>query len=118
MCPAVQTKRRTINHKYIFRNKKGKIHFITYLKGKEKEGYSLTLSLTSVLESGERSTPRPGRFTSRERDPVPILQEAVRAWSSVWIGTENLAHSGVRTPDRLANSESLYRLCYPGPKIL
>ena len=33
----------------------------------------------------------------------------------VWTGVENLAHSGIRSPDRPARSESLYRLRYPGP---
>ena len=37
-------------------------------------------------------------------------------WSSVpvWMGAENLAPTGVRTPNRPAHSESLYRLCYRG----
>jgi hypothetical protein len=37
--------------------------------------YNSTLSLTSALDGGGWSTPRPGRFTS-EKDPVPIIQEA------------------------------------------
>jgi hypothetical protein len=40
-------------------------------------------------------------------------------------GAENLAHTGIRSPDRPARSESLYRLSYPtaqcssptGPKM-
>ena len=40
------------------------------------ERYSSTLSLTSVLDGGGWSTPRPGRFTSRERLRVPKVQEA------------------------------------------
>jgi hypothetical protein len=39
--------------------------------------YSTTLSLTSALDGGVWSTPRPGRFTPGN-DPVPIVQEA--AW--------------------------------------
>jgi hypothetical protein len=31
------------------------------------------LSLTSALDGGGWSTPRPGRFTPRERDPSPIV---------------------------------------------
>jgi hypothetical protein len=30
-------------------------------------------------------------------------------------GEQNLALTGIRSPDRLASSESLYRLSYPGP---
>jgi hypothetical protein len=37
--------------------------------------YSSTLSLTSALDGGGWSTPRPGRFTPGN-DPVPIVQEA------------------------------------------
>jgi hypothetical protein len=31
------------------------------------------------------------------------------------MGAENFAHTGIRSPDRPAHSESLYRLRYPGP---
>jgi hypothetical protein len=34
----------------------------------------------------------------------------------VWTGFENLATTGIRSPDRPARSESLYRLCYHGPQ--
>jgi hypothetical protein len=33
----------------------------------------------------------------------------------VWTGAENLALTGIRSPDRPARSESPYRLSYPGP---
>jgi len=33
---------------------------------------------------------------------------------AVWTGAENLTTAGVRSPDRLALSELLYRLSYPG----
>ena len=56
-------------------------------------------------------TPRP-LFTPR-KDPVPIVQEA--GWSS---GAENLAPTGIRSPDRPARSQSLYRLSYPARFIL
>jgi hypothetical protein len=35
----------------------------------------------------------------------------------VWTGEENLAPTGIRSPDRPARSESLYRLSYPGPPL-
>ena len=76
--------------------------------------YSSTLSLTSVLDGGGWPTPRPGRITSG-KDPVPISQEAGWAPGPVWTGAETLAPIGIRSPDRPARSESLYRLCYPGP---
>ena len=59
------------------------------------------------------STPR--SLYPRERDPVPIVQEAGWAPGPVWTGAENIAPNGIRSPDRTARSESLYRLRYPGP---
>ena len=52
--------------------------------------YSSTPSLTSAVDVGEWSTPRPGRFTPGE-DTVPIVQEAGRAPWPVWKSAENLA---------------------------
>jgi hypothetical protein len=47
------------------------------------------------------------------KDPVHIVQETGRASGPVWTGAENLAPTGVRSPDRLARIQSLYRLSYP-----
>ena len=79
--------------------------------------YSSTLPSTSVLDGGGWSTPRPGRFTPG-KDPVPIVEEAGRAPGPVWTGAENLAFTGIRSPDRPARSESLCRLSYRGPWIM
>ena len=47
-------------------------------------------------------------------DPVPTVQEAVWAPGPVWTGAEVLAPSArIRSPDRPARSQSLYRLRYP-----
>ena len=78
--------------------------------------YSSNLSLTSALYGGVWSAPRPDRFTPR-KDPVPIVQEAGWTPGPVWTGAENLAPTGIRSPDRPACSESLYRLSYPGPRL-
>jgi len=56
-------------------------------------------------------TPRP-LFTPG-KDPVPIVQEAGWAPGPFWTGAENLATTGIRSPDRPARSQSLYRLSYP-----
>jgi hypothetical protein len=77
--------------------------------------YSSTLSLTSALDGGWLSTTQPGRFTPG-KDPVPIVQEVGWILGSVWTDAENLAPTGMRSPDRLARSESLYRLSYLGPR--
>ena len=64
---------------------------------------------------GGGSAPRPGRFIPGKY-PVPNVQEAGWAPGLFWTDTENLAPSptGIRSPDRPARSESLYRLSYPG----
>jgi len=45
------------------------------------------------------------------KDPVPIVQEAGWASGPAWTGAENLAPTGIRSPDRPAIP--LYRLRYP-----
>ena len=55
--------------------------------------------------------PRP-LFTSG-KDLVPIVQEAGWAPGPVWTDAENLALTGIQSPDRPACSKSLYQLCYP-----
>jgi hypothetical protein len=49
------------------------------------------------------------------KDPVPTVQEAGWAQGLVWIGVENFALTGIRSPDLPARSDSLYRLSYPDP---
>ena len=56
-------------------------------------------------------TPRP--LFSPGKDLVFILQRAGWAPRPVWTGAENLASTGIRSPDRPARSQSLYRLRYP-----
>jgi hypothetical protein len=51
----------------------------------------------------------------RERDPVTIVQKDGWALGPVWTGAENLAPTMIRSPNRPARSESLYRLSYRGP---
>ena len=47
------------------------------------------------------------------KDPVPIVQEAGWAPGPVWTSAKNLAPTEIRSPDRPARSQSLYRLSYP-----
>jgi hypothetical protein len=70
--------------------------------------------MTSALEGGEWSAARPGR----NLPPVPIVQEAGWAPGPVWTGAENLAPTGIRSPDRPARSHSLYRLSYPAQTFM
>jgi len=74
--------------------------------------YSSTVSLTSALVADGWPSSLPAALP-RERDPVPIVQEAVWASWSVWTVAENLTPIGIRFPDRPARIESLYRLRYP-----
>ena len=55
-------------------------------------------------------TPRP-LFTPG-KDPVHIVQEAGWAPGPVWTGADNLASTGIWSPDRPARIQSLYRLNY------
>ena len=63
---------------------------------------------------GVSVTPRP--LFSPGKDPVPIVREAGWAPGPVWTGAENLTPTGIRSPDRSARSQSLYRLRYPAHK--
>jgi hypothetical protein len=42
------------------------------------------------------------------KDSVTVVQEAGWVPGPVWIGAENLAPTGIRSPDLAARSESLY----------
>jgi hypothetical protein len=55
---------------------------------------------------------------TRERDMILIVEETGWAPGPVWTGVENLAPTGIRSPDRQVRSESLYRLSYRGPHVL
>jgi len=47
------------------------------------------------------------------KDPALIVQEAGWAPGPVWTGAENLASTGIRSPDRPSRSQSLDRLPVP-----
>ena len=80
----------------------------------QKRRYSSTLSLTSALD-GVVVNAMLRQIYPRKRQPAPIVEEAGWAQGPVWTGAENLALTGIRSPDRPARSESLYRLSYRGP---
>jgi len=80
----------------------------------------------SLVPTGIRSPDRPARSESLYRlrypahyalytgkEPVPIVQEAVWAPGPVWTAAESVVPTAIRSPDRPARSESLYRLSYP-----
>jgi hypothetical protein len=47
--------------------------------------------------------------------PEKTRQPLHRSLGPVWTGAENITSGGFRSPHRPALSESLHRLCYPGP---
>ena len=75
------------------------------------------VQLYSIFDLGTRRgwgvsvTPRP--HLNPGKDLIPIVQEAGWASGPVWTGAENLAPTGIRSPDRPARRQSLYRLRYP-----
>jgi len=69
-----------------------------------------------ALERGEGSASCPGRSLPLGKDPVPTVQEAGWAPGPVWTGVENLAHTGIWFPDRLARCQLLYQLHYQAHK--
>jgi hypothetical protein len=70
--------------------------------------------MTSELDGLGGQRHAPAAFTPG-KDPVPILQKAGWAPGPFWVGAENLAPTGIRSPDLPTRSESLYLLRYPGP---
>ena len=48
--------------------------------------------------------PHADQFTPQERDPVPIVQEAGWDPELLWTAAENLAPTGIRSPDHPACS--------------
>jgi len=70
--------------------------------------YSSALSLTSAVDGvcGQRHI---SAVYPRERTGT-FVQEAGWDPGLLWTGTENLVPTGIRSPDRPARSESLYRI--------
>ena len=76
--------------------------------------YSSTLPSTSALDGGGWSTPHPGRFTPG-KDPGTLRIGGLVGPKAGLDGCGKSRPTGIRSPDRPAYSESLYRLSYPGP---
>ena len=65
---------------------------------------------------GVSVTPRP-LFTPG-KDPIPIVQEAGSVPGPVWTGAENLASTGIRSPDRPARNHSYTHWAIPAHLFL
>jgi hypothetical protein len=94
---------------------KVKVHPITCHEDTEGEyGCNSTLSLTSALDGGGWSMPRPGRFTPAEETRYPLYRRLCGPQGrSGWV-LKTSPPSGILTPKRPTRIESLSRLRYPG----
>jgi hypothetical protein len=76
---------------------------------RESRGIALLGFYISALKGwGVSVTPRP--LTTPGKHPLTVVQEA--GWAPL-TDAENIAPTGIRSPDRPARSQPLYRLSYP-----
>ena len=82
---------------------------------KSQKDRRITLSLTAALDGGG--------WLNHAPVALPARITGIRCTGG-WVGSragldgaENLAPTGIRSPDRPACSELLYRLSYPGPPM-
>ena len=68
--------------------------------------------MTAALEDGEWSAERPGRTLPPGKTRYPLYRRLGGPQGRSG-RVENLAPTGIRTPDCPARSQSLYRLSYP-----
>jgi hypothetical protein len=80
---------------------------------RESRRIALLCFLDLGIRRGWGVSVTPWPLSTPRKDPVPIVQEAGWAPGPVWTGAENLAPTGIQSPDRPARSQSLYPLSYP-----
>jgi hypothetical protein len=89
----------TDSHVTTLREYQGKVKIkVPLTDSKAQRGVKAKLSslLTSAVEGGGWSAPRPGYFIPG-KDTLPIVQKAGWAPGPVWTGAENLAHTAIPT---------------------
>jgi len=77
--------------------------------------YSSTPFLISALDMGGWPTPRPGRLTPGKETRYSLYSRLGGPQDRSGRVRKILPPTGIRSPDRPARSEPLYRLRYPGP---
>jgi hypothetical protein len=74
--------------------------YLIYIISTEK----VKIKIKKKLE-GMRVSVKSRMLFTPGKDPVSNIQEAGRAPASVWTGAENLATTGIRSPDRPVRSQ-------------
>ena len=99
-------------HPYLSEIKKGKVSPLqARLWPRGWVEISFYSSKTAALEEGEWSAARPSRTLPPVKTRYPLYRRLGGPQGrSGW--AENLAPTGIRSPDRPAHSQSLYRLSY------
>jgi len=97
---------------------KVRVQFILQQATKAQRGeyrYSSTLSLNSAVDAGWLSTVRPGRFTPGKETRYPLYWRLGGPQGRSGRVRRISPYTEIRSLDRPARSELLYRLSYPGP---
>ena len=94
----------------------GKYKVTLHQATKARWGSRGTLPLMMTLDGGGSAQRYAWVALPSGNDPVPTVYENVWVPRPVLTGAENLANTGIRSPDRPARRESLYRPRYPGPQ--
>ena len=76
--------------------------------------YISTLSLTSALDAVGSQRHAPAALLPGKETRYPLYRRLGGPQGRSGRDAENLAPTGIRSPDRPARSESLYRLSCPG----
>jgi hypothetical protein len=83
---------------------------------KREYRYSCALSLTSAPDGSGWLTPLPGRFTPGKVTRYPFYRRLCGPQDQSG-RVRKVLPTGIRSLDRPARNESLYRLSYPGPQV-
>ena len=117
-------RRNTAVQAHVQNHKKAKFPLQKATKAQRRCSYNSTLTLTSVLDGNGWLTPCPGssptgvtRYPLYESDQVPTVWEVRCVLGLLWTGAGKLVLTKIRSPNRPPRSDSLHRLCHPGPQV-
>jgi hypothetical protein len=96
----------------------GRFHLLQAMKPlRESRCIALLCFQTSALEGVRGQRHAPAAFYPRERPGTHCTGDWVSPRAGL-TGAENLAPTGIRSPDRPARSQSLYGLSYPAHYVI